>query len=195
MTEPLKAPRRKNRFNIFKEAERLGSFDEYPLLTPEVDPQVHLSNNSVDQPFFLVCEKDSVLTQFGGSARVVLQQGAVRYADLGPGDYLYIPGGIPHRILTTAPGEQLRYKARDPGKEGVEWYCENCGELADRFVWDTKTTPSQAGYLAGTLRWNHESDRRRCGRCGRAHEPIDLSPFRWEAIVLALAATEAEEDF
>jgi hypothetical protein len=40
-----------------------------------------------------------------------------------------------------------------------------------------------------------ESDRRRCGRRGRAHEPIDLSPFRWEAIAPALAATEAEEDF
>ena len=42
--------RRKNSFNLFREASKLASFDEFPMLRPEVDPQLTLSSNSVDQP-------------------------------------------------------------------------------------------------------------------------------------------------
>lgn len=192
MNMPFKAPRRKNAFNIFRDAARLGSFGEYPMLSPEVDPQVHLSRNAVDQPFFLVCEKDTVLAQFSGRSRVMFKQGAERYANLVPGDYLYVPGGIAHRILITTPGEVLRYKARAPGREAVEWYCDDCGELLDRHGWNSSEIPAQAGYLAGCERWNAEPERRTCARCGTVHEEADLTPFRWGAIAEAL--TRADDD-
>src|SRR5689334_4342042 len=91
--------RRKNRFNLLREAAKLASFDEFPMLRPEVDPQLHLSHNEVDQPFYLVCEKDTVIAQFSGHSRIDLKEGSVRYFDLTAGDYVYVPGGIPHRIL------------------------------------------------------------------------------------------------
>ena len=189
MVQPVRT-RRKNRFNFLKEAPSLESFDEYPMLRPEVDPQVHVSRNSVDQPFYLVCEKDTVLAQFSGAARVDFQQGAVRWFDLVPGDYVYVPGGVPHRVLVTEPGEQIRYKASQPGAESVVWYCDSCEAELDRHDFDAQAAPAQAGWLAGADRHNAEDARRTCRACGAAHPPIDLAPFRWAAIVDALTASE-----
>ncbi|HEV2574887.1 MAG TPA: hypothetical protein VGU72_24360 [Beijerinckiaceae bacterium] len=179
--------RRKNSFNLFREAAKLASFDEFPMLRPEVDPQLTLSSNFVDQPFFLVCEKDSVIAQASGRAQVVFHEGPVRYFDLVPGDFVYVPGGTAHRILTKEPGNQLRYKAREPGLETVVWYCDSCSHEMDRQSWNASDQASQAGYAAACERHNGETARRTCSHCGHAHAAVDLSAFRWPAIAAALA--------
>src|SRR5262245_48010997 len=116
--------RRKNALNLFREAKKLVSFDEFPLLRPEVDPQLHASHNSADQPFYLTCEKDTLLVQMSGRARVSFREGGVRYFEMGPGDYVYVPGGVPHTVATHEAGVVFRYKAREPGLEQVDWYCD-----------------------------------------------------------------------
>ncbi len=185
--------RRKNMFNVLREAQRLQSFDEFPMLRPEVDPQVHASRNSVDQPFLLACEKDCVLAQISGGSRVEFPEGSIRHFEMGPGDFVYVPGGAAHRVLTTDPGVQIRYKARVPGQEAVLWLCEKCGAELDRYDMAPGEVPAQQGYEEATRRFNAEPARRRCSACGHEHAELDLAPFRWAAVAAHLMAPEEDE--
>ncbi len=184
--------RRKNNLNLLRESEKLESFDEFPVLRPEIDPQVHASRNTVDQPFLLTLGKDSVIAQLTGASRLEFADGPVRYFDLDPGDFVYVPGGTVHRILTTEPGVQIRYKARAPGNEALSWNCLACGVELDRFDVIEDGRPVQFAYDAATRRFNEDSDRRQCRNCGSEHPEIDLSPFRWA--VVADHLVEPEED-
>src|ERR1700756_1908813 len=103
--------RRKNRFETYKEAASRGNYDEMPMLELGIDPQLHLSRNSVAQPFFLICEQDTMLAQMAGEARVEFRAGPVRYFDMAVGDFVYVPAGTPHRILPKTESVHLRYKA------------------------------------------------------------------------------------
>lgn len=189
MTQPVRT-RRKNKFNFIKEAERLESFDEFPMLRPEVDPQLHVSRNSVDQPFYLRCAKDSVIAQPTGASRVEFVDGPVRHFDTEPGDYVYVPAGYAHRVRTIRNGILLRYKARDHGGETVEWRCEGCGKtLHSRHIAEG---PVQAGYAAACAEFNGSEEKRRCKQCGAVHPAIDLSPFRWAEVAKAIEAEAAD---
>lgn len=187
---PLIRIRRKNNLNLFKEARKLESFDEFPLLRPEVDPQLHASRNSVDQPFFLTCEKDVVVAQASGAAQVEFASGPVRYFDLVPGDFVYVPAGTGHRVKTIAPGIQVRYKAREPGQETVSWQCGKCGSALHRQSFDATREPAQIGYQAATEAFNADAAKRTCESCGEQHPPLDLSPFRWVAVAEALSRSD-----
>ncbi len=189
MTQPVRT-RRKNKFNFLKEAERLESFDEFPMLRPEIDPQLHVSRNSVDQPFYLRCAKDSVIAQPTGYSRIEFVEGPTRYFDTEPGDFVYVPAGTAHRILTTREGIILRYKARDFGEETVLWYCPQCQtELYRHEIVEGQSV--QAGYAAACSAFNANADARSCKACGDVRPPIDMTPFRWDAVAGALLA-EAE---
>ncbi len=48
----------------------------------------------------------------------------MNYVTLALGDFLYVPGGTPHRIVPTEPSIQMRYKASHPGLEAVAWYSD-----------------------------------------------------------------------
>lgn len=189
MSAPVRT-RRKNTFNLFKEAEKLASFDEFPMLRPEVDPQVHASRNTVDQPFHLSCAKDTVIAQASGEARVEFPDGPVRYFDLVPGDFVYVPAGSAHRIRTLKEGVQIRYKARSPGLERVAFRCDACGAQLDAFDIDPEGAPVQQGYDFAVRRFNAETGRRQCRACGVEHDLIDLAPFRWAAIAEKLATPD-----
>ncbi|MGC4028384.1 MAG: hypothetical protein QM696_05910 [Steroidobacteraceae bacterium] len=190
MTQPVRT-RRKNKFNFVKEAERLESFDEFPMLRPEVDPQLHISRNHVDQPFFLRCQKDSVIAQPTGSSRIEFTDGPIRYFDTEPGDYVYVPAGYAHRVRTQRSGILLRYKARDYGSETVEWHCQKCG--ATLFSHTISEGPVQSGYVIACDTFNASPANRTCAACGEVHAPVDLSPFRWSQVAEALAA-ESQAD-
>ena len=170
-----------------KDKAKFSNFDEFPVLKEEVDPQMHVSLNSVDQPFHLVCEKDSTLSAMTGKARVHFHDSSVRYFDLDPGDYVYVPAGTPHRVTAIEPGLHMRYKARVAGLEATAWYCVKCDHELDRYTWDTADTVPQTGYLAGAERFNASPERRLCKSCGHDHAPLDLSPFRWADIAETLA--------
>lgn len=173
---------RKSRFPAFVEAAKRGPYDEAPMLPAGIDPQLHLSRNDRPQPFHLVCEQDTVLVNMSGEGRVEFVDGPVRYHRLTAGDFVYVPGGTPHRIVPETECVQLRYKAEHPGLEGVAWYCETCGHELYRDVWDTADEIAQDGYQRACEAFNADAALRTCPGCGDVHAPIDLAPYRWRAV-------------
>ena len=89
--------KRKKSFSTFEEAPKRGPYDEYPMLPPGVDPQLCLSRNDAPQPFYLICEFDTVLLQMSGAGRLLLREAPVLYHRMEPGDFVYVPAGVPHR--------------------------------------------------------------------------------------------------
>ena len=179
---------RKRMLLTFREAEQRGPYDEYPVLPPEVDPQLHLSRNDRPQPFFLVCEKDTVLVQMTGAGRLELRDCSVRWFDAVPGDFIYIPGGTPHRFTPEGVATQYRYKAARPGREEVRWYCEACDAMLACQAWDAEAMLPQEGYLAACSAFNAESAARACRACDAVHPPIDLAPYRWAEVAQSIRA-------
>jgi hypothetical protein len=178
---------RKNAFDTFKEAPARGPYDEMPMLELGIDPQVHLSRNAIPQPFFLVCESDSMIVQMAGEARVEFRQSPVNYFDTEVGDFVYVPGGTPHRIVPQSPSIHLRYKAMLPGLEGVAWYRDGAGEEISRIVWNCAQELPQEGYLRACRAFNADPKLR-----GGLPE-IDLAPYRWAEIAAEIRAAEAAE--
>jgi 3-hydroxyanthranilate 3,4-dioxygenase len=178
--------RRKKTFVVFREAGKLGPYDERPMLPDDVHLQICLSRNDRPQPFFLICEKDTLLAVFSGIGKVEFRGTNVAWFPLAPGDHVYVPAGAPTRLVPDTESVIMRYKAREPGLEGVAWYCEGCNAELYRHVFDTRVTYPQAGYLAGTAAFNAHEDRRRCGRCQTIHPNVDVSGYRWEELLADL---------
>jgi 3-hydroxyanthranilate 3,4-dioxygenase len=184
--------RRKRQVNVFDDAREAGPYDEFPVLPPDMDPQVHLSRNDRPQPFFLICQHDTLLAQMAGEAVVEFKDVPVLYHTLSPGDYVYVPAGAPHRIVPRSASVQLRYKAREPGLEGIAWYCPGCGAEVAREEWDTAEELPQDAYWRACQTFNAEATRRVCRGCGAQHPPLDLTGIRWPEVAAAIRAAASE---
>lgn len=181
--------RRKKTFMVFREAGKLGPYDERPMLPDEVHLQICLSRNDRPQPFHLICAKDTLVVCFAGRGRIHFSGTSVRYFSLEPGDHVYVPAGAPTRLIPD-PGEPcviMRYKAREPGLEGVAWMCPTCERELYRHVFDTAASSPQAGYLAGCEAFNADPERRVCPACGTEHPLVDLDGYRWPELAEQLA--------
>lgn len=185
--------RRKNRVDLYAEAPTRGNFDECPMLEIGIEPQLHLSRNEITQPFFLICEKDCVIAQLHGTARLEFRNASVNYFDLVLGDFVYVPGGTPHRILPTSPSLHLRYKAEHPGLEGVAWFSPKTGSEIARVVWDCAIELPQEGYQRACSSYNRSAAMRTCPDTGSVLPPIDMSPFTWDDIAKEIREAEAFE--
>ncbi|MBN9080291.1 MAG: hypothetical protein BGP04_18660 [Rhizobiales bacterium 62-17] len=185
--------RRKNRADLFAEATSRGNYDEMPILELGIDPQLHLSRNEVVQPFFLICEHDCVLVQMSGSARIEFRDASVNYFDLALGDFVYVPGGTPHRLLPREASVHLRYKADDPGLEAVAWFSEETGREISRVTFDCATELPQEGYLRACELFNATPSMRTCPATGKVLPPIDLTPFNWQDLAQDIRASEKSE--
>ena len=84
---------RKKLVQVFDVAKECGPYDEVPVLVDGRDPQVHVSRNDRQQPFFLICSADTVLAQVSGTATLDLELSPVRYHRLETGDLVYLPAG------------------------------------------------------------------------------------------------------
>ncbi len=182
---------RKKTFMTFREAENCGPYDERPMLPDNIDPQLHLSRNDRPQPFFLICEKDTLLVQVSGKGRIEFRDTNVLQYSLEPGDFIYVPGGAPHRITPEEVSINYRYKPRQPGLEGVAWYCGECGREIHREIWDTGERLPQEGYIRACRNFNASKEFRACAGCGAAHDRIDLAPYRWERLAEELRSPDA----
>ena len=169
--------KRRRMFQAFKAAGEAGEYTDLPMLPAQVDPQVYLSRNSVPQPFFLVCAKDTVIAQLSGEAQIQLRDSSVNTFALAPGDNVYIPAGTPHRIVPLTEVVQLRYKAAKKALEGVAWFCEECGLELGRAEWDTAEIVPQRGYHDACQAFNDDPQVRVCRRCGAEHPRVDLDRF------------------
>ena len=184
---------RKNRFNAFQEAAARGAYDEFPMLELGIDPQLHLSRNNIAQPFFLICEQDSMIAQLSGAARIEFRDSSVGYFDAGIGDFVYVPGGTPHRIVPKSDSVHIRYKAEHPGLEAVAWFDERSGDEVSRVTWDCADELPQEAYLRACRAFNATPAMRTCKTTGTMLPEIDLTPFRWEAVANEIKAAEAGE--
>jgi mannose-6-phosphate isomerase-like protein (cupin superfamily) len=177
---------RKKTFVVFKEAGKLGPYDERPMLPDDVGLQICLSRNDHPQPFHLICEQDTLIAVFSGTGKVEIKLTGINYFLLAPGDHVYVPAGTPTRLVPETECVIMRYKAREPGLEGVAWYCESCGDELFRHVFDTRETYPQEGYLAGIRAFNADEHRRHCEACDVVHPTIELGPYRWEQLAAQL---------
>jgi len=182
---------RKKTFQTFREAAKLGAYDEMPMLPDDKQVQVHLSKNDRPQPFYLICGKDTLLSLMSGAARVEFKGTGIDHFALRPGSFVYVPAGAPHRIVPTETSVMMRYKQMHAGLEGVAWYCDNCDAEIYRQVWDTATTLSQLKYEEVCSRFAADASLRTCRRCGSIHPAPDLAGFRWSEVACAIAAESA----
>ena len=185
---------RKKTSNVFKEAQRTwGSFDDFPIGQLGLDPMPHLSRSGTAQPFYLVTELDEVLIQMAGTAEVQfreLESGPAMLC-LSPGDTVYLPAGIPSRIIPHGEVIQLRLKGQPPLREAVACYCQDCGELVHAHEF-TDPIP-QRQYWRAVQAFNADPDLRTCGACGAVHPTVDLGDIAWPQVAEALEQAEAAE--
>ena len=177
----------KLQFLTFKEASKLGDYDEMPMLPPDRDPQMFLSTNSVPQPFHVVHEKDTLILQMSGAGKLEFHDSSIRYFNVRVGDFVYIPAGVPTRFFPSEPGAQYRLRAREPGAEGVIFFSDHADCELFRHMWDTRETSIHQGYLDAVEEFNRLSVNRTCLESGVVHDPIDVSRFRWADIAEKLA--------
>lgn len=166
----------------FALAAESGPYDEASILPDDLDIQLTLSRNDRAQPFHLICEHDSVLVCMSGSGRVEFKDSSVARYDYELGDVLYVPAGVPHRILPAQESVHHRFKLPESELEGVAWYCEACGAELHRDVWSLADSSAQEGYLRACTAFNQDEGLRSCERCEATHPPLDLSGYRWEEI-------------
>ena len=180
---------RKKTLNVFKEADRVwGSYDDYPVGPPGTDPMPHLSRNRVPQPFFLVCEADQVLIQMAGEGELYLKEQAVTAMHLEPGDTIYLPAGIPSRLVPRGENLQIRLKPYPPAREAVAWYCPGCGELVHARAIEGQIP--QEGYWEAVHLFNGDAALRTCPGCAAVHPPVELGDIAWAEVAAALRAEE-----
>lgn len=185
---------RKRFQNVFDTAATSGPYDERPMQGAHLDPQVHMSKNDIPQPFFLICEKDTVLAAMTGEAVVEFRDCDVLRHRLQAGDYVYVPAGTPHRIVPKVPSLHVRFKAREPGLEGVAWYCERCNAVLHRIEWDTAQALPQEGYAAACAHYAAEIAGHPCPTCALPAPELNLTGIRWNELVPAIrAADEADK--
>ena len=183
---------RKKTLNVYKEARAAwGSYDDYPVGPRGTDPMPHLSRNRVAQPFFLVGEHDQVLIQMAGEGVIEFREIAPDRMELAPGDTVYIPAGVPSRLVPRGENLQIRLKAEPPGREAVAWYCAGCGQL----VHSRELSPDPQGvlqeqYWHAVQAFNGAESGRTCGGCGRVHPPVELGDIAWLDVAAALRADD-----
>ena len=183
---------RRRMLHSLKAGAELGDYEDAAVLPLETDPQIYLSRNSLPQPFHLICEKDTVISQLSGSADVHLRDSSVNRFRMDVGDHVYIPAGTPHQIVPIEPGVTLRYMPLAAGRLGVAWYCSGCGAEVQRYEFEhDNEAPLIATYAAATSRFNGDVQARMCGKCGVVHPEIDLARYGWDAAAASMSSLSA----
>jgi hypothetical protein len=180
---------RKKTLNVFKDAkDAWGSYDDYPVGPPGTDPMPHLSRNRLPQPFFLVSEEDQVLIQMAGEGRIEFRDIEPARLSLVPGDTVYIPAGVPSRVVPEGENLQIRLKAAGPVREAVAWYCASCGELVHGE--ELAAGIPQEQYWKAVRAFNGEAALRTCKGCSAVHPAVDLGDIAWPEVAAAIRAED-----
>jgi hypothetical protein len=180
---------RKKTLNVFKESKSAwGSYDDYPVGPKGTDPMPHLSRNRVAQPFFLVAEEDQVLIHMAGEGTLELRETEPQQMTLVPGDSVYIPAGIPTRVVPRGEVTQLRLKAEPAGKEAVAWYCPKCNALVHTLELEPGIV--QERYWQAVLTFNADEKLRACPSCKAVHPVVDLGDIAWRDVAAAIRADD-----
>lgn len=175
---------RRRMLDTYKVGAQVGNYADMAVLPLDVDPQITLSRNWIDQPFYHIFAEDTVLVAMSGDTVVRMQMSSVNWIRLRIGDHAYIPAGTPHRIEPREEGILLRYVAGDAGLEAAAWFCDTCGDELYRLEWqhDNDADPPRV-YAAACARFNAEPEARICRRCGSVAQMIDLDALGWSDYV------------
>ncbi|WP_063043439.1 hypothetical protein [Nocardia pseudovaccinii] len=157
-------------------ASEVGNYAEVAVLPDETDPQIYLSRNWLPQPFHLICEKDTVLSQLSGTARVELRNSSVNSFRMDIGDHIYIPAGTPHRLAPISESVTIRYLPLRGGLQAAAWFCAACGNEVRRYEWEhDNNTAALEFYWLACARFNAGTDSRTCGTCSTIHPKVNLA--------------------
>ena len=179
---------RKKTLNVFRDAKNAwGSYDDFPVGPKGTDPMPHLSRNRIAQPFWLVSEADQVLIQMAGAGTIQFKGVEPERMRLEVGDTVYIPAGVPTRLVPDGENVQLKLKAEPPAREAVAWFCA-CGELVH--TRDLPAGIAQAHYWDAVQAFNRDAAARRCAACGAEHPPVELGDIAWPQVADAIRADE-----
>lgn len=180
---------RKKTLNVFKDAEAAwGSYDDFPVGACGTDPMPHLSRNRCPQPFYLVSAADQVLIQMSGDGEILFAEHEPASMPLVPGDTVYIPAGVPSRLVPRGENVQLRLKAEPPATEAVAWYCARCRALVHAV--ELAAGIAQEGYASAVRAFNDDNRLRTCASCSEVHARVELGDIAWERVAAALRTEE-----
>jgi hypothetical protein len=175
---------RRRMLSAFKTGATVGNYADLAVLPIDVDPQLVLSRNWVDQPFYQIFAKDTIIVQMSGSSRIGMRNSNVNYFIAQVGDNVYVPAGTPHRIEPIEEGVMLRYIALEAGLVAAAWFCHTCGEELHRLEWEHDNDAEAAPiYATACTRFSADLEARTCGTCGTVAEPIDLDILGWSGLV------------
>jgi 3-hydroxyanthranilate 3,4-dioxygenase len=102
-----------------------------------------------------------------------------------PGDTVYLPAGLPSRLIPDGENLQLRLKAEPSVREAVAWYCPRCAQLVHTREFAVGIVQGQ--YWEAVQQFNADERLRTCGSCGAVHPPVELGDIAWPAVAAALA--------
>lgn len=174
---------------LFQEMESSwGSFDDFPALMAGADPMPHLSRNTVSQPFFLANDQDELLINVSGEGEIWFEGERPERMQLVAGDSVYLPAGVPSRIITRTPSQQVRFKAETPGNEAVAWYCAECRGVVHWQAIDPNKAAPQDQYWSAVEAFNRDTEARTCPSCGSLHPQAELGDIAWPAVAKAIRA-------
>jgi len=180
---------RKKTLNVFRDArDAWGSYDDFPVGARGTDPMPYLSRNRVAQPFFLVSAEDQVIIQMSGKGHIEFREIDRDRMSLGPGDTVYVPAGVPSRLVPRDENIQIRLKADPPGREAVAWYCGRCGALVH--ARELGEGVLQEHYWHAVQAFNADLAARTCGDCAEVHPPADLGDIAWLDVAAAIRAED-----
>jgi 3-hydroxyanthranilate 3,4-dioxygenase len=112
---------------------------------------------------------------------------------LSPGDTVYVPAGVPSRLVPDGEMLVVRLKAEPPptrprAREAVAWYCAACGALVH--AREVTEAVVQDGYWAAVQAFNGDEALRRCPACAAVHPPAELGDIAWPQVAAAIRAEE-----
>lgn len=161
-------------------AATVGNYADLAVLPADVDPQITVSRNSVDQPFFLAFEEDTVLAQMSGRCTVHLRQSNVLNYPMGQGDHVYMPAGTPHRITPDGEGVLIRYITNEAATRAALFACARCGNEIYRLEWQQEVADDAVAiYSEICRRFNDDVGRRTCSQCGEVANEVSLESLGW----------------
>ncbi|MCU1279324.1 MAG: hypothetical protein JWM53_2870, partial [bacterium] len=104
------------------------------------------------------------------------------------GDTVYIPAGVPSRVVPDGEVLQIRLKADPPAREAVAWYCPSCGALvhADELA----AGVVQAEWWRAVQAFNGDEALRTCAHCRVVHPTVELGDIAWPQVAAALRSED-----
>lgn len=171
---------RRRMLHALDTAATVGNYAELAALPADVDPQITVSRNWVDQPFFIAFEEDTVLAQMSGRSTVHLRQSNVLHYPLGQGDHVYMPAGTPHRIAPDGEGVLIRYVTNEPAARAAIFTCSRCANEIYRLEWQQELVDDAVAIYAEICRrFNDDLSHRTCSQCGEVAPEVSLEALGW----------------